>query len=124
MSILVVDGALPAALLDDLVGEHQHRVRYRQSERLCGLQVDDQLEARRLYDRQIGGGGPLQDASGVIAGEPTGLAAAHAVAHQPAGSDEFAPLVTGGDMVAGGECEELVGELLERLGPTVKKTLH
>src|SRR6266478_8915628 len=29
-------------LLDDLVGAQQHRMRDRQSERLCGLQVDDQ----------------------------------------------------------------------------------
>jgi len=74
-----------------------------------------------LDDRQIAGSGPLQDASGVITGEPTGLAAAHVVAHQAAGADEFAPFVNGGDAVAGGECDELVGDHLEIRGRAEKK---
>ena len=47
------------SLLDDLVGAQQHRMRNRQSERLGRLEVDDQLEARGLHDRQIGGGSAL-----------------------------------------------------------------
>src|SRR5256714_11484426 len=49
-----------AALFNDLVGALQQRLRHGQAERLGGFQIDDQLEARRLLDRQIGGpGAPL-----------------------------------------------------------------
>jgi hypothetical protein len=32
------------ALLDDLVGGHLHDQGYRKAERLCGLEIDHQLE--------------------------------------------------------------------------------
>jgi hypothetical protein len=40
-------------LFDHLVGEGEHRLRDRQPERRRGLQVDDQLELGRKFDRQI-----------------------------------------------------------------------
>jgi len=46
--------AVRSALLDDLVGAREQRLRHRQAERLRGLQVDHQLEFGRLLDRQIG----------------------------------------------------------------------
>jgi len=42
-----------AWLLDD-VGSGQDRLRDRQAQRFGGLQIDDQLELRRLFDRNIG----------------------------------------------------------------------
>ena len=52
---------------NDHIGKIEDRGRDRQADRLGGLQVDGELESRRLLDRQIGGRGPLQDL-GDIAG--------------------------------------------------------
>jgi hypothetical protein len=46
---------------DDLIGAEQQRRRDGEAERLRGLQVDDQLELRRLLDGKIGRLGALQD---------------------------------------------------------------
>ena len=42
-------------LLYDLIGARQERRRKGQSNRLCGFQVDGQLECRRLFHRQVRG---------------------------------------------------------------------
>ena len=47
--------------LDDLVGSKQNRLRDRKSERLRGLQIDDQLELGGLLDRKIGRFGTFHD---------------------------------------------------------------
>ena len=39
--------------LDHLVGEREELVRYGQAERLCGRQIDDQIEFGRLLDRNV-----------------------------------------------------------------------
>src|SRR2546425_2133521 len=44
-----------------LVGQHQECWGKRDSEGLGGLQVEDQVELRRLLHRQVGGLGPLED---------------------------------------------------------------
>ena len=44
-----------ASLLDHLVGGGQQRFRDDEAERLGGLEVDDELEAGRLHDRQVDG---------------------------------------------------------------------
>jgi hypothetical protein len=44
-----------------------------QAERLGGLEIDDQLECRRLLDRQIGGLGALEDLSDVTADVAIGV---------------------------------------------------
>src|SRR6266498_2998510 len=50
----------PFALLDHLVRSRQNVGRNREADLLGGLQVDDELELRRLLHRQIGGLGSLQ----------------------------------------------------------------
>jgi hypothetical protein len=40
-------------LLDHLVGEREQLVRYGQAERLCGCQIDNQIELGRLLDRNV-----------------------------------------------------------------------
>jgi hypothetical protein len=46
------------ALLGDLVRPLQQRLRDCEAERLRGLEVDDQLELRRLLHGQVAGLGP------------------------------------------------------------------
>ena len=53
-------GAL-GLLLDHLIRPLQKRRRDRQAEGLGGLEVDDQLELRRLLDGQLGGLGALEN---------------------------------------------------------------
>src|SRR5579863_7083515 len=47
------------ALLDDLVGAGEDRLRDSEAERLGGFQIDDKLECGRLLHRQIGRFAPL-----------------------------------------------------------------
>jgi hypothetical protein len=56
---------------DDLVGGGEQQGRDSQAERVGGLEIDDQLECRRLLDRQIGWLGAAEDLSGVNAGLAT-----------------------------------------------------
>ena len=51
----------PLAPLDDLIGRGQQRTRNGQPQRFGGLEVNDQLETRRLFDRQIAGLCAFQD---------------------------------------------------------------
>ena len=55
-----------------------------QPERLGGLEIDDQLEGRRLLDRQIGRLGALEDLSGVNADLATDGREARSIADQAA----------------------------------------
>src|SRR5438477_12682696 len=71
-----------ACLLDNLVGALEHRLRHREAKRLGGFKVDDQLEGRRLLDRQIGGFGALEDLSRVSTDEAKGISEAWSIADQ------------------------------------------
>src|SRR5258707_179480 len=77
--------------LDNLVGAHQHRLRHGEAKRLGGLEVDDQLEGRRLLDRQIGGLGAPWDLFPVNADPAEGRKEAWALADQAARRGEHAP---------------------------------
>ncbi len=47
-------------LLDDLVGAGEQRRGYREPERLCGGEVDAELETGRLLDRMSAGFSPFR----------------------------------------------------------------
>ena len=51
----------PVASFDDFVGRGDQRRRNGEAEGFGGLQIDDQLETRRLLDRQFAGLGAFQD---------------------------------------------------------------
>jgi hypothetical protein len=73
------------ALLDDLVRPQQQRLRNRDPERLGRLEVDDQLELRRLLDGKVGGFGALEDPIHVGGGLPVGIENARPVRHETPG---------------------------------------
>src|SRR5258705_2250754 len=58
-----------AILLDHLVGTEEERGRNDNTERLGGLEADDELELRRLLHRQIGRFRTLQKFGDLIGGE-------------------------------------------------------
>src|SRR6266481_5259789 len=78
---------------DDLVSAREDRWGDGEAERLGGVEIDDQLECRRLLDRQIGRLGALEDLPGVDAGLARDGSEAWSVADQAAGRSELAPLV-------------------------------
>src|SRR4051794_40472325 len=82
---------LSAALIDHLVGTDEEGRRDRHSERSCGSHVDDELELRRLLDRQVSGLLAAQDAIRVDREAHVGGALVGAVARQPARVAVFAP---------------------------------
>ena len=59
-------------LFDNLIGAGEEGLRHGNAQRLGGLEVDDQLEGRRLLDWQIGGIGTVEDFSRVSADEAKG----------------------------------------------------
>jgi hypothetical protein len=64
-----------------------------QAERLRGLEIDDQLEPGRLFDRQIGGFGARQNPTDIDPDPAKHDGEAGSIADQPAGRGEFAPLI-------------------------------
>src|SRR5215510_647043 len=85
--------ATSGGLLDHVVGEQLHRDRHRESERLCGLKIDDELKLCRPDDGKIDRLRTSEDPASVDANLPIGILEIGAVAHQATGLDEFLPLV-------------------------------
>jgi hypothetical protein len=79
-----------SASFDDLIGARQEGLRHGETERLRGVEVDDQLECRRLLHRKVGRLGALQDLSGVNALLVIDRRIARAIAEQAAGDGEVA----------------------------------
>src|SRR6476661_4275638 len=71
-------------LLDDLRGLHQDRRRDGQSERLGGLEVDHEVEFRRLLDRQVGRFRASEDPVDVVGGPSEHPSQAWPIRHQAA----------------------------------------
>src|SRR5438309_4932797 len=80
--VLIVD-----SLLYYLIRPQQQRVGDRQPQGLRGLHVDDQLELRRLIDRQVAGIGALQNLGDVLRCLPEGISKARCIGDEAAGFD-------------------------------------
>src|SRR5215831_10190046 len=78
---------------DHFIRPIQHRLRNRQTDLLRGLEIDHQLELRRLLYRQIGGLGSLQDSIHVICDAPIAVRLVRPVGHETTDLYEFSILV-------------------------------
>src|SRR3954453_21981732 len=79
-----------AASFDHLVCAGQHYLRHDDSERLRGLEIDDELVGVQALDRQVAGLGALKDAAGVAADDAVHVGPARAVAGEAAPRYELA----------------------------------
>ena len=59
-----------APSFDHLICPRQHVRRNRQADLLCGFEIDDEIEFRRLLDRKIGGFSAFQDLVDIHGGAP------------------------------------------------------
>ena len=78
-------------------------MRNREAERPRRLEIDDQLEARRLGHRQVGRLGAFQNLVHVEGGAPVAISEVRPVGHQPAGIRVFAVSVDRGQALPGRE---------------------
>src|SRR5438874_1941019 len=75
----------PFSWMDDLIRPLEQRLRNREAQGFRGLQVDHEVELRRLLDGQVAGLGALQDLVHVGSGQQSsGFAAVKAVRHEAA----------------------------------------
>src|SRR5262249_10089101 len=81
----------PHGLVDHSVGSKEKGLRDRQSEGLRSLEVNHQLELRRLLDGQIAGLRALEDFVHVGGGTPKEIAEIRAVAHEAASLHMVSP---------------------------------
>jgi hypothetical protein len=103
----------PTRLLDHLIGQEEQRWRHRDPQYLGGLQVNDQLELRRLLHRQVGGLGTLQDLVHIRRPAPVPVRRARPLADEAAGLHILPCLVHGQQVAHGRECRELSAVLKE-----------
>ena len=76
------------ALLDDLVGAGEEHRRHGEPERFCRLEVYHQLEPSRLFDRQAGRLGALQNLVNQDRRPPVYVGLIEDLGHQPAVVDD------------------------------------
>jgi hypothetical protein len=95
--------------------------RDRQAERLCGPEIDDELEFRRLLYREIGDLFALENACCKQTSLAVGIEQARSIACQAADIDEFAPLIYRRPPVAGSKHDYLTSLTTEeRIGSDQK----
>src|SRR3989442_8932764 len=70
--------------LNNLIGTHEHGLWNRHAERLRGLEIDDELEPRRLLDGEIARLGALEDLDDITGGLSIDFRLVRGIADEPA----------------------------------------
>src|SRR5258708_4592938 len=107
--------ARPTLSFDHLVGAAEQRERDDEAEGFRGLEVDDQLDFRRLLDRQVGWLLALENPADICACRMIGVGKVAAVAHQAASRRELASLEDRGHSMAGRQGSKLLAPADEEL---------
>src|SRR5262249_9610101 len=100
-------------LFNHLVGAAEERKWHRETERLRGLEVEDQFDLGELLHRQ---GGPilaLENATDIDADLAICLRNIAPIAHQAAGRRKWTILIDRGYCIAKGQCSELFTSAVE-----------
>jgi hypothetical protein len=95
------------SLFDHVVGAGEQRRRDFNARCLRGPEADDELERRRLSDRQIGGQCAPQNLAGVNAALPIGIRDVRIVTDQSASRRKVAILLDRRDRCCGHPCDEV-----------------
>ena len=88
----------------------------RQPKRFRGLQIDHEVELRRLFDGQIAGLGALDDSVDVAGGPPIEIRQIRSIGHEQARSGVFLERVNGGQTMLEGQIRDPL-PLHEEQGP-------
>src|SRR5215813_7397163 len=91
--------------LHEVIRPKEHRRGERDVEGVCRLEIDDQLELRRLLHGKVGRLRALQDAIGVCRRTPIQFAWEGAVRHEPTCFDESPKLPRRREAVARHRCD-------------------
>src|SRR5690349_21322706 len=92
--------------LDDLIRPLKKQRRDRQTKRLGGLEVDDEVELRRLLDGQVGGLGAPQDSVNVNCSTSFQLGNICSIGHETAWTNEILELIDCGDPMRGRKIDD------------------
>src|SRR6516164_261537 len=101
----------PACLapsFDHLVGAQQDGSGHLDADRLCGLAVDRQLDARRQLNRQIARLFALKNAGDIITDDAKRLEGPRPITDQAAGFDPVSPHVNARHAIADGQGSKLI----------------
>src|SRR6516162_9108584 len=102
-----------AVSFDHLVGATKQWERYGQTERPCGLQVDDQFDLDCLLDRHLRRLFALENSARINSLLAVSVCKAWSIAHQPAGRSELPKMKDRRKRMAGRKYDKLLSSRIE-----------
>src|SRR4051794_32481222 len=91
---------------DHLVGAGDQRARNIETERPCGVEVDHEMEPRRLDDRHFRRVGAFKNSTGIATRKAPSVRNGRFIAYEPAVSDEFPSVIDGRDAMLRRKCNK------------------
>src|SRR5262245_48871534 len=121
---LAVETPDVAASADDLGGLEEEGWRNGEAERLSSLEVNDEVERRRLLYWQVGGLGTLQDLVDIDGGAAADVGRVWPIGHEAAGLHKRPDVVHGRQAARGRECGEPAAVLEDHGVPQDEERTH